>query len=126
MNTSEILTRDLPDPESAGRFLRQLSEQQPQQFKKLNKKEGLLSDVLSLVSYSPLLAATLLQNPEYLWWLERERRIGGVRCKDDLLESLARFSLTHSQVGPQILLARFRRRELMRIFLSDIRRLATI
>ena len=53
-------------------------------------------------------------------------KIGGVRSKDDLLESLARFSLTHSQVEPQILLARFRRRELMRIFLSDIRRLATI
>ena len=126
MNDAEFLIQTLPDPESARRFLHQLEEKHRAQSAKLRKKEALLSDALTLVSYSPLLAATLLQNPEYLWWLERERKIGGVRGKDDLLESLARFSLTHSQVGPQILLARFRRRELMRIFLSDIRRLATI
>ena len=126
MNDADLLIQTLPDPESARRFLDQLEEKHRAQSAKLRKKEALLSDALTLVSYSPLLAATLLQNPEYLWWLERERKIGGVRSKDDLLESLARFSLTHSQVEPQILLARFRRRELMRIFLSDIRRLATI
>ena len=98
MNTSEDLTRGLPDPDSAGRFLRQLSEQHPSNFKKLQKKEGLLSDVLTLVSYSPLIATTLLQNPEYFWWLDRKRREKGVRTKEELLESLARFSLTNSQV----------------------------
>jgi glutamine synthetase adenylyltransferase len=34
--------------------------------------------------------------------------------------------LTHSQLDLHTQLARFRRRELLRIFLSDIRRLATI
>ena len=126
MNDSEFLSRDLPDPESAGRFLRQMSEQQPAHLKKLEKKEGLLSDILTLVSYSPLIAATLLQNPDYIWWLERERRDSGVRAKEELLESLARFSLTNSQVPHNVLLARFRRRELMRIFLADIRRLLTV
>ena len=110
MNDADLLIQTLPDPESARRFLDQLEEKHRAQSGKLRKKEALLSDALTLVSYSPLLAATLLQNPEYLWWLERERKIGGVRSKDDLLESLARFSLTHSQVEPQILLARFRRR----------------
>ncbi|MEP7212733.1 MAG: DUF294 nucleotidyltransferase-like domain-containing protein [Acidobacteriota bacterium] len=126
MNTAENLARDLPDPDSAGRFLRQLSEQHPSNFKKLQKKEGLLSDVLTLVSYSPLIATTLLQNPEYFWWLDRKRRERGIRTKEELLESLARFSLTNSQVPYNILLARFRRRELTRIFLADIRRLLTI
>ena len=126
MNTSEILSRDLPDPESAGRFLRQLSEQHPAQLKKLEKKEGLLSDVLTLAAYSPLIATTLLQNPEYIGWLDRERADKGVRTKEELLESLARFSLTNSQVPHNVLLARFRRRELMRIFLADVRRLLTV
>lgn len=126
MNTTERLIRDLPDPESAGRFLQQLEEQNPLQAKKLSKKEGLLSDVLTLASYSPLIATSLLQNPEYLWWLDRERTEQGVRSKDSLLESLARFSLTNSTVEPNILFARFRRRELTRIFLADIRRLLTI
>ena len=42
------------------------------------------------------------------------------------MEGLGRFLLTHSQLDLHTQLARFRRRELLRIFLSDIRRLATI
>src|SRR6266436_2518813 len=41
-------------------------------------------------------------------------------------ESLARFALTNSQIDPHILLARFRRRELLRTYLHDIRRVRTI
>jgi glutamate-ammonia-ligase adenylyltransferase len=126
MNTPDTRTRDLPDPESAERFLHQLAEQRPSHFKKLQKKEGLLSDVVTLAAYSPLIATTLLQNPEYLSWLDRKRADKGVRTKDELLESLARFSLTNSQLPHNVLLARFRRRELMRIFLADIRRLLTV
>ena len=126
MSKAEFLIRDLPDPESARRFLDGLVEKHPSQSTKLIKNDALLSDVLTLVSFSPLLATTLLQNPEYLWWLNRKRSDATVRNKDELLESLARFSLTNSQTEANILLARFRRRELLRIFLSDIRRLTTI
>ena len=122
----EQLIRDLPDREAARRFLGQLAENHASQSAKLLKNESLVSDVLTLVSFSPLLATTLLQNPDYFWWLERKRRDSGVRGKDDLLESLARFSLINSQLQPQVLFARFRRRELLRIYLRDIRRLATI
>lgn len=126
MNEIESLTKDLPDTESAERFLKQFGEKNPSQIGRLLKNQGLLSDVLTLVSYSPLLAATILQNPSYLWWLNRHRSESIVRDKDELLESLARFSMTNSMLEPQILLARFRRRELLRIYLRDIRRLATI
>ncbi len=122
----EQLIRDLPDPEAARRFLGQLEEDHASAHTKLLKSEGLLSDILTVVSFSPLLATTLLQNPEYFWWLNRERLDSRVRSKDELLESLARFSLTHSQIEPQVLYSRFRRRELIRIYLRDIRNLATI
>lgn len=126
MNRIEQLIHDLPDPDAARRFLGQLAENHPKQSAKLLKNEGLLSDVLTLVSFSPLLATTLLQNPDYFWWLGRKRLESGVRGKDELVESLARFALTNSQLDPQVLFARFRRRELLRIYLRDIRRLATI
>ncbi len=126
MKRTEHLLRDLPDPDAARRFLTNLEESHPAQLHKLQNTDGLLSDVLTLVSFSPLLAATLLQNPEYFWWLNKRRIESGVRGKDELLESLARFTLTNSQLEPQVLYARFRRRELLRIFLRDIRRLATI
>jgi glutamine synthetase adenylyltransferase len=120
------MTRDLPDPEGATRFIKQLQDGSPAAAAKLLKNDSLSSDVLALVSFSPLLATTLLQNPEYLWWLDRKRREPGVRSKDELLESLGQFTLTNSQLEPQVLFARFRRRELLRIYLRDIRRLATI
>ena len=126
MTKIESLVKDLPDAESATRFLKQFSERNPSHGTKLLTNDGLLSDVLTLASYSPLLATTLIQNPEYLWWLNRKRSESSVRNKDELLESLARFALTNSQIEPQVLFARFRRRELLRIFLRDIRRLGTI
>jgi glutamate-ammonia-ligase adenylyltransferase len=122
----EKFLQDLPDAESAARFFRQLSEQKPVEANKLFKNKGLLSDVLTLVSFSPLLATTLLQNPAYISWLARQRVEAKTRDKEELLESLARFSMTNSQIETPVLLARFRRRELMRIYLRDIRRLGTI
>jgi glutamate-ammonia-ligase adenylyltransferase len=120
------LTDDLPDPDAARRFLSLLEERHPRDKTKLLKNDGLLSDALTLAAYSPLLSTTLLQNPEYLWWLSRKKNSPSVRTKDELMEALGRFLLTHSQLDLHTQLARFRRRELLRIFLSDIRRLATI
>ena len=126
MSAPEHLINDLPDPESARRFLDRLAADQPSVSKRLLKNEALLSDVVTLVAYSPLLATTLLQNTEYIPWLNRRRLDRGVRGKDEMLESLARFSLTHSGLDHQVLFARFRRRELLRIYLADIRRQATV
>ncbi|MGI8470121.1 MAG: hypothetical protein ACR2N3_16900 [Pyrinomonadaceae bacterium] len=118
--------RDLPDEEGAKRFFNQLAEAHPAEIRKLQKKNSLLSDVLTIAAFSPLLAVTLLQNPSYISWLERQRDSNLTRSKEELLESLARFSLTNSQIEPQVLLSRFRRRELLRIYLRDIRRHGTI
>lgn len=126
MNIPDHLIRDLPDPEAVVQFVRRFEETQPSSYRKLSKNEALLSDVLTLVSYSPLLATTLQQNPDYISWLNRRRRDKGVRGKDELLESLARFSLTNSTLESPVMFARFRRRELLRIYLADIRRQLTV
>ena len=126
MKEIESLIKDLPDAESASRFLEQFGAKHPSQLKKLFKKQGLLSDALTLAAYSPLLATTILQNPFYISWLEKARKFSDVREKEDILESLARFALTNSQIEKNILLARFRRRELLRVYLKDIRNLCTI
>jgi glutamine synthetase adenylyltransferase len=117
---------DLPDAESARRFLQRFEERHPRDFKKLIANRSLLSDVLTIVSFSDYLSATLLENPQYLSWLDRRRRDSGVRSKEELLESFAQFRSTNSTLEPSVLYEKFRRRELLRIFLRDIRRLATI
>ena len=122
----EFLLRDLPDQNSARLFLERLAKEQPRAHQNLLKQPALLSDVLALAAWSPLLATTIEQNPEYLSWLSRERADPRVRTRDEFKESLARFALTHSSLNPQLLFARFRRRELLRTYLHDIRRSQTL
>jgi len=122
----EFLLRDLPDKNGARLFLDRLSTEQPRAHRSLTSQPALLADVLALAAWSPLLATTLEQNPEYFSWLSRERTAPRVRSLDELKESLARFALTNSSLNPQNLLARFRRRELLRTYLHDIRRSHTL
>lgn len=126
MRSIEELTENLPDAQAARLFFAQLTEKSPNDAKKLVKNESLLSDVLTITAFSPLLATTILQNPDYIFWLNRQRESAKVRGKEEILESLARFALVNSNVETNILLARFRRRELLRIYLRDIRRHNTL
>jgi [glutamine synthetase] adenylyltransferase / [glutamine synthetase]-adenylyl-L-tyrosine phosphorylase len=122
----EFLLRDLPDQNGARLFIDRLGNERPRAHQNLLKQPALLADVLALAAWSPLLATTLEQNSEYLAWLSRERADPRVRTSDELKESLARFALMNSSLNPQVLLARFRRRELLRTYLHDIRRAQTL
>ncbi len=122
----EFLLRDLPDEHGARLFLARLEKDHTRAYQNLLKDPALLSDVFALASWSPLLGTTLEQNPEYITWLARERADPRVRTGDELREALARFALTNSSLDTQVLLARFRRRELLRTYLHDIRRTHTL
>jgi len=122
----QSLIRDLPDEKGPRLFLERLANEQPGAYQKLLRERALLSDSLALAAWSPLLATTLEQNPDYISWLMRERADVRVRTRDQLKESLARFALTNSTLTPQVLFARFRRRELLRIYLHDVRRAHTL
>ena len=122
----QSLFRDLPDQQAAERALERLKKENERSYQQLLKQPALLADVLALAAWSPLLATTLEQNPEYLPWLSRERADPRVRTCDELREALARFALTNSSLNPQVLFARFRRRELLRTYLHDIRRSQTL
>jgi len=124
--TVEFLLRDLPDPQAAKLALERLEKDSPRYYQQLIKQRALLADVVALAAWSPLLSTTIEQNPEYLSWLSRERSNPRLRTRDELKESLARFALTNSSLNPQVLLARFRRRELLRTYLHDIRRSHTL
>src|SRR6267378_7853527 len=122
----EHLLRQLPESHAAQLLFNRLTDGHDSILRLFQRELGLLSDVLSLAAWSPLLATTLEQNPEYVTWLQRERVSTRVRTRDEMGESLARFALTNSQLDPHVLLARFRRRELLRTYLHDIRRVRTI
>lgn len=123
---TEKLIAELPDSGAARRFLEDLAAKHPEHHERLAANAALYSDVATLAAFSPLLATTLLQTPEYLWWLDGKRRSAENRDKDVLVASLGRFAEANPTLDPQVLFTRFRRRELLRIYLRDIRRLATI
>jgi len=122
----EQLLRHLPESHAAQRLYSRLAEGHDSIIRLFQRERGLLSDVLAIAAWSPLLATTLEQNPDYVSWLQRERVSTRVRTREEMEESLARFALTNSQLDSHVLLARFRRRELLRTYLHDIRRVRTI
>lgn len=122
----ESLVRELPDPEGARFFFERITTEHARAARAFERDEGLLSDALALAAWSPLLATTMEQNPDYLAWLAREKILTRVRETEELGEQLARFALTHTQTGAQATLARFRRRELLRVYLHDIRHATTL
>ncbi len=122
----EQLLAQLPESHAARLLFSRLVGGHPTTLKLFQRQPGLLSDVLAIAAWSPLLATTLEQNPEYVVWLQRERSSTRVRTREEMGESLARFALTNSQLDPHVLLARFRRRELLRTYLHDIRRVRAI
>ena len=62
----EALLRELPDPEGARLFYERAAAEDARVAKLFARDEGLLADALALAAWSPLLGATLAQNPDYL------------------------------------------------------------
>lgn len=118
--------RDLPDAAEAERFLARITAEHAPARRLFERDAGLLADALALTAWSPFLAGVLTQHPEYLTWLARVRLELPVRSAEELGESLARFAATNTALPVPVLLARFRRRELLRIYLRDIRHTATL
>src|SRR5438477_1187258 len=129
MSRGEMLERllsQLPDRRTPALLYDRLGQARKSVATLFERDPGVLSDVLTLAAWSPLLATTIENNPDYVTWLQRERVDPRVRSCEELSESLARFALINSTLDPHVMLSRFRRRELLRTYLHDIRRTRTI
>lgn len=118
----------LPDSNSVRVFIERLFEEHPTVATRYVSNQDLMANLCTLASYSNLLSETLLQRPEYISWLAREKDKDLTKLKDKeaLLEDLARFVAINSTLTEAARLARFKRRELLRIYLRDCLKLATL
>jgi len=116
-----IVLAQVPDPDVAlndlERFTRNCS---PGVLGEMTRQPVLLHYLLTLFSHSRFLSETLIQQPSLLTWLGRDRQLARVKSKDDLLEEYARFEATTFEADAAVVLARFKRREYLRIALKDI------
>jgi [glutamine synthetase] adenylyltransferase / [glutamine synthetase]-adenylyl-L-tyrosine phosphorylase len=124
------LLGQLPSPDDALNFLeRYLREAPASVTRHLEAHPAALHYLLSLFSYSRFLSESLVQEPELILWLDRRGPNEGLermKSRDDVLEDCYRFSTMAFELPPAVFLARFKRREYLRITLRDVLNLASL
>jgi [glutamine synthetase] adenylyltransferase / [glutamine synthetase]-adenylyl-L-tyrosine phosphorylase len=124
------LLGQVPSPDDALNFLeRYLREAPASVMRHLETHPAALHYLLSLFSFSRFLSESLVQQPELILWLDRRGPNEGLermKSREDILEDCYRFSTMAFDLPPAVFLARFKRREYLRITLRDALNLASL
>ena len=121
------LLTELPDPDSGLiLFDRLLSEATPEVVRLMEQHNFLAHYALVVFGHSRFLGETLIQNPDLLYWLVRENHLDRSFSREEFHEALARFRSRSFETDVALLLARFKRREYVRIMLRDVLKIAPL
>ena len=121
------LLAESPDPDSAlTLFDRLVSESSPETVPLLNQHSQLAHYAIVIFGYSRFLGETLIQNPDVLQALLRPKNLDQTFSREEFRQSLARFRARTLEKDVAVLLARFKRREYVRILLRDVLRIASL
>ncbi len=116
-----------PDPDGALNLLERYTHSAPPQvLAELARFPAALSYLIAIFGYSGYLAETLLSEPQLVAQFARDRNFTKLKSKEDLMQDFARFSTTNPDPWLAALLARFKRRNYLRIVLKDVLRLSTL
>jgi glutamate-ammonia-ligase adenylyltransferase len=121
------LLEESPDPDGALNLLERLAEAAGAElFRSFERQSFLLHYALVVFGASPWLGETLIQNPDLFHALGREKSLERTHSREEFRESLARFRSRSFESDAALLLARFKRREYIRILLRDLLGIATL
>ena len=121
------LLTEVPDPDAALNLFERLTESgAPELFRMLDQHRPLVHYALVVFGYSRFLGETLLKNVDLLQTFLREETLDRSHSRDEFRESFARFRSRSFETDIALLLARFKRREYIRIMLRDVLGLATL
>lgn len=121
------LLADSPNPDAALNLLeRFLGLDHYDLAQSLERHPQLLHYALALFANSQYLGETLIHNPDLLQGFVREGALGRMQSAEDFAGAFARFSSRSFDTDTSRLLARFKRREYVRIVLRDILGIATL
>ena len=123
----ELLLGAAPDPDEALHYLERLHQESPAAFERVASSPNALRLLIAAFSYSSFLSEALLRRPEYVLELAASGTLHRVLSADDFHELLLEFLGPDSAgVPPPLMLARFRRRQILRIMLRDVLGLAAL
>ena len=118
---------DCPDPDSALLlFERLVSEGTPDVMEILEEHPFVAHYAVAVFGTSWFLGETLIANPDILHAFLRDKWLDRSCSREDFSEGLARFQSRSFERDPSLLLARFKRREYVRIMLRDVLRIAPL
>lgn len=120
------LLAESPDPDSAVLLLDRLVNEHPEVITLLNAHNFLAHYTLVVFGHSRFLGETLIQNPDLLQSFLREKNLDRSFSREEFHESLARFRSRSFETDVSLLLARFKRREYVRIMLRDVLKIAPL
>ena len=115
------LLTDVPDPDAALNLFERLTETAPPElFVAFDRDRALVHYALAVFGYSHFLGETLIQNTDLFHMLHRDKMLDRSRSRDEYREAFARFRSRSFETDIALLLARFKRREYVRIMLRDV------
>jgi [glutamine synthetase] adenylyltransferase / [glutamine synthetase]-adenylyl-L-tyrosine phosphorylase len=116
----KMLVGAAPDPDMAARFLDRLRQDSRSAFDRIVSSPAALRCAVNLFCYSHFLSEAVLRNPERLLQEANSTSFYRVRTADEYERGLADFlGGGQAEVPSEVGLARFRRRQLLRIVLRD-------
>lgn len=128
LETLVSLLGHAPDPDGAlNQLERLLSGERSTEIRQLfHQHPASLHFAVVVFATSKWLGETLIQNTDLFHTLDRDRSLEKTRSVDDYREAFARFRARAFDSDVALLLARFKRREYVRILLRDVLEIATL
>lgn len=121
------LLSDAPNPDAAlNLFERLTATASPELFRTFDRQRALIHYALLIFGYSQYLGETLVKSPDLLQNLAREHALDRSHSREEFREGFARFRSRSFESDIALLLARYKRREYVRIVLRDVLGIATL
>jgi len=120
-----LLTAANPDA-AVNQFERLAESASSELLRLLEKHPSLVHYAVVVFSYSPWLGETLVHNPDLFYAFVRERNLDRTHSREEFQERFARMRSHSLETDTAALLARFKRREYIRIMLRDVLGIATL
>ncbi len=116
-----------PNPDAAVNQFQWLAESASTElFHLLDEHPFLIHYAVVVFGYSSWLGETLIHNTQLLRSLAREKSLDRIHSREEFQESFARFRSRSFETDTAALLARFKKREYVRIMLRDVLGIATL
>jgi glutamate-ammonia-ligase adenylyltransferase len=116
-----------PDPDGCLRLLERYAEAAPPDIlEELALHPAALIYLVAIFGYSQPLGETFLEDSSLAVQFARDRHFTKLKSIEDLMQAYARYSVTSPDLWLSSQLARFKRRNFLRIALKDVLRLSTL